>query len=357
MVEPIYFDARYIRTDHHDGISRFSAGLCAALAQLHPVVAIVYDAKQLDYLPKNIRHVFLHSPTSWREPFSALSLNRLGAKMVFSPMQTIGTLGRKFKLVLTLHDLIYYKHPTPPPSMPWFVRVMWRLYHLSYTPQRIALNGADAVATVSQTTKGLIATHRLTKRPVGVVYNAVEQSLDAAVPFGKRNNQLVYMGSFMGYKGVETLIEAMALLPKYQLHLLSKITAARESQLTLLAQQYGANVVFHHGVSEAEYQQILSHAFALVSASKDEGFGIPLIEAMQVETPVVVSDIPIFHEIGEDAATYFADAKQLAAEISKLQDAVTWKQQAALGLARAENFSWENSAKALLALFAQVKAQ
>src|SRR5690625_6518541 len=34
--------------------------------------------------------------------------------VVFSPMQTIGSAGRKFGLILTLHDLIYYQHRTPP---------------------------------------------------------------------------------------------------------------------------------------------------------------------------------------------------------------------------------------------------
>ena len=49
---------------------------------------------------------------------------------------------------------------------------------------------------------------------------------------------------------------------------------------------------------------MLRGATALVSASRDEGFGIPLVEAMALGTPLVVSDIPVFREVGGDAAAY-----------------------------------------------------
>jgi hypothetical protein len=42
-VQGFYFDARYIRIDHHDGISRFSAGLFAAINKLTDVTAIISD--------------------------------------------------------------------------------------------------------------------------------------------------------------------------------------------------------------------------------------------------------------------------------------------------------------------------
>src|SRR5690625_7912100 len=83
--------------------------------------------------------------------------------VVFSPMQTIGSAGRKFGLILTLHDLIYYQHRTPPKDLPQIIRGLWYLYHLTYSPQRLLLNRADAVATVSHTSQRLIRRHRLTR--------------------------------------------------------------------------------------------------------------------------------------------------------------------------------------------------
>jgi hypothetical protein len=47
----IIFDCRYIRFERHDGISRYTAGLVAELAKLHPVTMMIYDERQLAMLP------------------------------------------------------------------------------------------------------------------------------------------------------------------------------------------------------------------------------------------------------------------------------------------------------------------
>lgn len=353
MTAPVHFDCRYIRVDHHDGISRYSAGLFAALAKLRPLIAIINDERQLEHLPDGTSWVKLNDPTSTTEALAALKLNRLGATKVYSPMQTIGSFGRRFKLVLTLHDLIYYRHPTPPPSMPIGVRIGWRLFHLWYGPQRLLLNGSDAVVTVSKTTAGLIAQHSLTKRPVTVVYNgsAAQNATPANAPRTRPTDsqKLVYMGSFMGYKNVQTLVRGLAQLPGYELHLLSRISEAGRQTLMDLVQTGGGTVVFHNGISEAAYQQLLGEAVALVHASQDEGFGIPLVEAMSLGTPIVVSDIPIFHEIGGAAARFFApaDARAFADAVRGLEASSAWREASEAGLLQAQKFSWQQSAQTL----------
>lgn len=353
--ERLYFDARYIRFDHHDGISRFSAGLFEALHRRIPVTAIIHDRRQLIRLPRGCDYIFANDPTSIKELFVANTLNRAGAKLVFSPMQTMGTFGRKYKLVLTLHDLIYYSHPAPPPGFNLFIRAIWRLYHLVYWPQRLLLNRADAVATVSQTSKRLIQLHRLTKRPVRVIYNAAgslasqyEHRQPIARPRDK--NQLVYMGSFMDYKNVEVLILGMKNLPDYELHLLSKISTERRSALERLIDPRGGKVVFRNGVSEAEYHQLLDQSVALVSGSRDEGFGIPLVESMSRGIPVVVSNIEIFREIGGSAAVFFdhESPESFASAVQTLQSGPSWLQASHKSADRAKDFNWDKSAADLI---------
>ncbi len=349
----LHFDARFIRLDHHDGISRFSVELIKSLAKKVKVVAIIYDLRQLEHLPMDIEFVVLNNTQSPAELFIASKLNKLGATHVFSPMQIMGTAGRKYKLILTLHDLIYYRHRKPPQDLNFFVQLIWRTYHLSYLPQRLLLNRADAIATVSKTTKKLIEEYNLTKREVGVVYNAAPGKPASSARVMPTSKKLLYIGSFMPYKNVETLVKALGLLPEYELQLLSKIDDSRRLVLSQLAERVQAKIVFHSGVSDEEYTALLQEAFALVSASKDEGFGIPLVEAMQQGTPVVVSDLEIFNEVAGKAGKYFStdNPVDFAKRISELEDKSIWTETSRLSIIQAKQFNWDSSAEFLLELF------
>lgn len=346
-------DCRYVTPGRHNGISRYTAGLVRALATLHPLTMLISDEAQLAMLP-DAPWVRVGAPTSVREPLVALAVRRLAPDVVFSPMQTMGSWGRRYRLVLTLHDLIYYRHPTPPPEFAAPIRLLWRLYHLAWWPQRLLLNRADAVVTVSETSAALIAAHRLTRRPVTVVPNAADPAPDPTrLP---RTRDLVYMGTFMPYKNVATLVRAAALLPDHTLHLVSRVDPGERERLTALAP--GARLVFHDGADDATYRDLLRGATALVTASRDEGFGLPLIEAMDVGTPLVVSDIPVFREVGGDAAAYVDPdhAAGFVHAIRELYDDEVWRQRSEASRRRAAHYAWDRSARVLVALLERVVA-
>ncbi|MGW1679849.1 glycosyltransferase family 4 protein [Saccharopolyspora sp. NPDC002376] len=357
----VVVDARWTRTDQHDGISRYGASLIEALHHLHPVTMLIHDERQLRLLPEGVPHLKVNSPFSPRELWLSRTLNRLGADVVFSPLQVIGGFRRKYRLVLTLHDLIYYRHPEPPGFLPLPVRVAWRLYHKAFWPQRVMLNRADAVVTVSETTRKLIAEHRLTRRPVTVVHNApspmpediaaLAEEPDAAGESAGGPRELVYMGSFMPYKNVETLVAGMALLPGYRLHLVSRIAPQREAELRAQLPP-DSDVVFWRGIGESDYQRLLGRASALVTASRDEGFGLPIIEAMNAGTPVVCSDLEIFHEVTGGHAEFFdpGSSRDFAAAVRRVEDARVRAGLVAAARGQAAEFTWANSAERLLEL-------
>ncbi|KRE82789.1 glycosyltransferase family 4 protein [Arthrobacter sp. Soil764] len=344
----IVIDARFTRTDHHDGISRYGASLIAATAEIADVSMLVSDVRQLALLP-DVPYTLISSPLSPMELFVARKINALGADVVVCPMQTMGTWGRKYGLILTLHDLIYYEHPAPPGFLPAPVRVLWRLYHKAFWPQRLLLDRADTVATISRTTEALMAKYRLTKRPVRIIANAPQPAQEPRNPGDGADKTIIYMGSFMPYKNVETMVAGMAGLPGYTLHLLSRITPQRRAELERVVPP-GAAVVFHNGVTDAEYDGLLRRATALVSLSRAEGYGLPLVEAMAVGTPVIASDIPIFREVGSDAALYVDPESpgQFADAVRQLQDEQHWQEMSRRSLARAAEFSWDESARQLV---------
>lgn len=348
----IVFDCRYTRFTRHDGISRYTSELVSALSKLTPVTMLINDERQLALLP-DLPWIMGTAPTSLREPWVSHIVNREKPDVVFTPMQMMGSAGRRYKFILTLHDLIYYTNRQPPRDFSWPIRAGWRVYHLSYLPIKLLLRRADAVVTGSYTTRDEIAAARLTKRPVTVVRSAVEQSEDVGSLLPRerpKTKTLVYMGSFMPYKNVEAIARALHLLPGYRLHLLSRIEPSDRERIARLAPE--CSIEFLDGVSDEEYHEALASATALVSASRQEGFGIPLVEAMAEGTPIVVSDIPVFHEIGGDVAEYFdpSDPAALAAAVMRLEQPGEWEARSALARVQASVFTWETSARALFEL-------
>jgi glycosyltransferase involved in cell wall biosynthesis len=88
------------------------------------------------------------------------------------------------------------------------------------------------------------------------------------------------------------------------LNLVSRIKPEREAELRALVPA-GAEVIFWRGISDEDYHQLLKSAIALVTASRDEGYGLPIIEAMALGAPVVCSELPVFREIAASAAAFF----------------------------------------------------
>ena len=360
-------DARYTRTDFHDGISRYGASLIGAVAPLADVTMVISDEAQLPMLPPGIPWIKVSDPTSAAEPFLARQLNPHHPDVVFSPMQTFGSAGRQYGLILTLHDLIYYQHRTPPRDLPEPVRLLWRMFHLAYWPQRLVLDRADAVATVSRTSQRLMRRHRLTSREIRVIGNAPQPVDTPRDPQQSPDRTLVYMGSFMDYKNVEDLVRGMAALPEYTLHLLSRITPVREAELRDLAESAGVrqeSIVFHRGVSDERYVELLRRATALVTLSRSEGYGLPVAEAMSQGTPVVLSDLEIFREIGGpdgEAARFVALDGQAAvawpARVRELEDPTVFEVASRAAVSQAGTFSWEASARALVRLAEEVAAR
>lgn len=348
----IVFDCRYTRIGRHDGISRYGARLVEELAKLHPVTMLISDERQLAMLPE-LPWILGTDPTSAREPWIARIVNLAEPDVVFTPMQTMGPGGRRYALVTTIHDLIYYTHRTPPRDLNWALRLLWRAYHLAWWPQRLVLNRADAHLVDSETTRELMVAHRMSRNPLHVVLLGTEQPATTPVRSAPAQKTLVYMGSFMPYKNVDLLVRALHQLPGYRLQLMSRVSDAERDRLTTLAPD-GA-LEFFNGASDEQYEDALTGATALVTASRDEGFGLPVVEAQALGTPVLISDIPIFREIGGPAAGFFHPDRvdEVVAAVHALEQPGEWARRSAAATAWAKRFNWPDAAQQLLEVLTQ----
>lgn len=349
----VIYDARWIIVENRfDGVSRYSHELAWALHRRDEfdITWLVCDERQLAKLPDG-PHVLGNTPMNvFKELFTLPRLlNRHQPDLVYNPFFVMGTWGRRYPLILTIHDMIYYRFRTPPQWFAWWVRLGWRLVHVSYIPMRLHLNRADMIATVSETARQELLDARVTSRDIVSVPNAVNDDfVDLAERDHHNSNTIVYMGAFTPYKNVECLIDALPKLPEITLHLCSKIPPSRLDDLTRYAAEraVGDRVVFHNGTTDAEYQDLLSHARCAVSASRIEGFGLPVIEAQQHGVPFVAADTAIFREIGQDSVLFFDpdNPDELAEHIALLADADISRGYIARGRTNAARYTWDASA-------------
>ncbi len=343
----IIFDCRYTRLGRHDGISRFGARLVEELSKLHPVTMLISDERQLEMLP-DLPWVMGTDPTSAREPWIARTVNKYGPDVVFTPMQTMGPGGRNYALVTTVHDLIYYTHRTPPRDLNPALRLLWRGYHLWVGFQRAVLNKADAHLVDSETTRDLMIKYKMTRNPMHVVLLGTEQPAVTPVRDAPDGKKLVYMGSFMPYKNVDLLVKSLASLPGYTLQLMSRISDEERARLTALAPE--GSVEFFNGATDEQYETALKNATAVVSASRDEGFGLPVVEGQALGTPALLSDTPIFREIGGTPAGFFDpdSVDSFVAAVREIEDPVEWKRRSTASTEWAKRYNWPDAAKQLL---------
>lgn len=131
-----------------------------------------------------------------------------------------------------------------------------------------------------------------------------------------------------------------------------------EHELRRLAERLRVDdrVSFLGYVSEAEREEIVQTADALLFLSEDEGFGLPPVEAMANGTPVVASDTAIHREILGDAALYVpvGDARATAEALRTVVDPVVRRTLIERGRARSDLYSWELFGSQIVDLVSEV---
>jgi O-antigen biosynthesis alpha-1,2-rhamnosyltransferase len=114
--------------------------------------------------------------------------------------------------------------------------------------------------------------------------------------------------------------------------------------------QFGRRLVWFESATDAELDFAYRHAAGLIFASACEGFGLPMVEAMQYGLPVLANDIPVFREIGRDYPSYF-DARiprSLVELIQRIESTTMKTPERPVGRTPRHWLSWADSARMLL---------
>lgn len=123
-------------------------------------------------------------------------------------------------------------------------------------------------------------------------------------------------------------------------------------------QASGEKIVTTGYISQAEKNWLIQNATVFVLPSHYEGFGMPILEAMEVGTPTAVSDIPVFREVSGEASVYFdhLDPKSIAATIKQvIEDSSLRRKLINNGYKQVRKLDWDKIAESIYKRILQEK--
>ncbi len=370
----IGIDARFLTHPQRGGFKTYSENLISALATIDQENEYIL---YLDRIPSDAirlpseanfafrvvdgRRPFLGMP--WREQ---VSLSRRAAHdkidLLHSPSLT-APLRLGCPSVVTIHDMIWYhQHRISTNS-----RLGWKRQMLDSYYRIVAKSSARravAVITVSHAAKANIVQElNLHQDKIFVTYEAANhifRPLDSAAcaavlrdRFGLEPGYILAIGSADRRKNMNTLLRAYAKLSdtlrdRHPLvivwtHNLLASNVAEQARSQGLTER----VQFIEDVSNDELVVLYNAASVFVFPSREEGFGLPMLEAMSCGTPVVAARNSSIPEIAGGAALLVdaEDAQGMAYATEQLLLHTTLREELSQkGLARAADFSWTRCA-------------
>jgi glycosyltransferase involved in cell wall biosynthesis len=294
----------------------------------------------------------------WTQTVLPYGLLADGAALLLSPLAE-GMFLPTVPQVIVVHDILPLRFPTEYP---------WQQYYFRYLVPAL-LRRARAIVAVSEHTKRDLQTfYSIDAGEIEVVPNGYDweryhvglASQEMKVKYGLQS-YFLYVGNLLPHKNLHCLLRAFALIAAEVPH--SLVIAGHKDpryhpRLAAEAKALGITkkVRFLDYVPAEDLPALYTGADVFVLPSLYEGFGLPILEAMACGTPVIASHTSSIPEVVGDAAVLVdpQDMPTLAASIHAVlanRDLREGLRQR--GLARATQFSWGRTARAVLSILAK----
>lgn len=273
----------------------------------------------------------------------ARAAKRLGADLIHSPAM-LGPRKSSMPTVVTMHDMLYWSHPELM-STPLYTRpVMWM--------QKQASRNATRILTDSESSSREIQKYlKYDSARIDVVALAGTVAPTAAGTEKERANHfIIAVGNRRPHKNFQGLVRAMARVEESVRPKLVVTGSRGDDPLKPIVDELGlgAWVDLRSWVSPEELEDLYARASALVMPSFCDGFCLPALESMMVGLPVMLSDIPVYREVGGDAALYFhpSDLDSIAHAITRIStEPGLCRQLSTDGHEWVMRFSWQKVAR------------
>jgi glycosyltransferase involved in cell wall biosynthesis len=356
-------NARLLLSENMEGMARFTYETVCQMAIAHPEdkFYLFFDRKvSYDFgFPENIIRITVplqaRHPILWHIWFEYMIPYFIKKYKidVFYSSDGYMSLRTKVPTVLVTHDLAYVHFKEHIPKF-----ALWHYQHFIPKYHR----KAKSIIAVSEYVKqDIILNFLIPKDKISVAYNAVKNIQDATNSTGLSADKwpeikpekpyFIYIGSLHPRKNILNLISAFNQFNKNENHRFNLVLVGRLAWKSGAIEEAIKNTsdVIHTGiVSETIKYQLLKDAVSLVYVSLFEGFGIPLLEAMQNGVPVITSNVTSMPEVAGDAALIVDpnDLDQISSAMNTfVNDASIRYEYIQRGNKRYKEFSWVKSAE------------
>ncbi len=274
------------------------------------------------------------------------------------------------KFVVTIHDLIHQHFQMRRATT--LAPLIYKAKQIGYkTVFKNAVSKSQKILVPSEYVKNLLKEEWNVKdEKIVVTYEAVDDKIHTLInkinsnqinsvmkKFNIKPPYIFYVGNAHLHKNVEGLIKAFINLRKQYQYLTLVLSGQDHYFWQRIKKEFQhKDLIFTGFVSDKELGTLYKNAEAFILPSLEEGFGIPLLEAMACGVPVVSSDAGSLPEVGEDAAIYFnaKDQQDIENKINQVLKSERLRQDLILkGKKRVLNFSWEVLAKKTLEIYLQ----
>lgn len=267
-----------------------------------------------------------------------------------------------FPTIPTIHDIGYLQYQNQFTKKDLYQLINWT---------KESLKKARHIITVSQFSKDeIIKTYHTNPQKITIAYNGVDEppKIDPKTQSKilssyrlQSKNYYLYLGTLKPNKNISFLIKSYSLYLKSNIqHLTSKLVIAGKkgwlfNEIFNTVKQEGVedNVVFTDFVTENQKWTLYQNAITSVLPSLYEGFGIPAIESMKIGTPVIVSNIPPFHEVVQNSGLFIDPTNQtdLCQKMIDISNPKIQQKFSKSGKLQANKFTWDSTAKSVLQVF------
>ena len=298
------------------------------------------------------------------QPFLEIFLRSSASFIIFTNYVSLPMVNNRRKQALVVYDLCFLDHPD-------FIQNVNLAYLNRFCPPSI--RRADLIITISEFTKSRIQ-HYFPELKTPILITPIPP-MEISSPAAKENDRLkalgiiprkyvLYLGTIEPRKNLQNLMDAYIKLEKDLSASYSLVLAGgrgwKDEQIIQDIKTYqenGFNIITPGYVTDIEKSYLYQNAACFVLPSHYEGFGMPVLEAMQYKVPVVVSDIEVFREVAGDAALYFDkdNSKDISRKISDLLTNPEIRTELiSKGNERLTQFSWEDNAKKVFGAIEQI---